>query len=166
MVMDCVNFRGHNLVLRNGMKVRFAIFAVLLTVLAATVFGAQIDVGKLPPPATAPVEFTKDVQPLLAEKCYGCHGPRRQEAGLRFDVKADALKGSENGPVILPGKSAESLMIRAVSQLGELKMPKKGDRLTPEQVGILRAWIDRGVQWPEAVADNKARDHWAFKAPV
>jgi len=148
------------------MKVRFAIFAVLSTALAATAPGAQIDVSKLPPPATAPVDFTKDVQPLLAEKCYGCHGPRRQEAGLRFDVKADALKGSENGPVILPGKSAESLMIHAVSQLGDLKMPKKGDRLTPEQVGILRAWIDRGAQWPEAVADNKARDHWAFKVPV
>jgi hypothetical protein len=147
------------------MKVHFVILAVLSGA-AMVAAGAQIDVSKLPPVATGPVDFTKDVQPLLAEKCYGCHGPRRQEAGLRFDVKADALKGSENGPVILPGKSAESLMIHAVSQLGDLKMPKKGDRLTPEQVGTLRAWIDRGAQWPETVADNKARDHWAFKAPV
>jgi hypothetical protein len=148
------------------MKARFAISTVFSMTLTGAALAAQIDVNKLPPAATAPVDFGKDVQPLLAEKCYGCHGPRRQEAGLRFDVKADALKGSENGPVIVPGKSAESLMIHAVSQLGDLKMPKKGERLTAEQVGILRAWIDRGAQWPENVADNKARDHWAFKAPV
>src|SRR5258705_11016709 len=148
------------------MKVRFAILAVLSVALARAAPGAQIDISKLPPPASGPVDFTKDVQPLLAEKCYGCHGPRRQEAGLRFDVKVDALKGSENGPVIVPGKSAESLMVHAVSQLGDLKMPKKGERLTAEQVGILRAWMDRGAQWPENVADNKGRDNWALKAPT
>src|SRR5688572_24010275 len=129
-------------------------------------FAADIAATKLPPPATRPIDFAKDVQPILAESCYGCHGPKRQEAGLRFDLKADALKGSENGPVILPGKSAESRIIHAVSQLGELKMPKKGERLSAEQVGILRAWIDQGAQWPEtAVAKNEGADHWAFKAP-
>jgi len=128
---------------------------------------AEIDKSKLPPAATRPVDFAKDVQPIFAESCYGCHGPKRQEAGLRFDIKEDALKGSENGPVIVPGKSAESLLVHAVSRLGDLKMPKKGEPLSAEQVGILRAWIDAGAQWPEnAVADKKdARDHWAFKAP-
>src|SRR5688572_764220 len=148
------------------MKNRAAVLIGALVALAAT--AADIDTSKLPPPVTRPVDFAKDVQPLLAESCYGCHGPKRQEAGLRFDLKEDALKGSENGPVILPGKSAESLMIHAVSRLGDLKMPKKGEPLSTEQVGILRAWIDQGAQWPEnAVADkNDPRDHWAFKAPV
>jgi mono/diheme cytochrome c family protein len=129
---------------------------------------AEVDTSKLPPAVTRPVDFAKDVQPIFAESCYGCHGPKRQEAGLRFDLKEDALKGSENGPVIRPGKSAESVVIHAVSWAGELKMPKKGDRLSAEQVGILRAWIDQGARWPEtAVADKKdGRDHWAFKAPT
>ena len=136
--------------------------------MAAAAMAANIDTSKLPPPVTRPVDFAKDVQPILAEACYACHGPKRQEAGLRFDLKDDALKGSENGPVIVPGKSAESLLIHAVSRLSELKMPKKGDPLSAEQVGILRAWIDSGAQWPEtAVADkNDPRDHWAFKAPA
>jgi hypothetical protein len=131
-------------------------------------WGADVDASKLPPAATRPVDFVKDVQPVFAESCYGCHGPKRQEAGLRLDVKADALKGSENGPVIVPGKSAESLLVHAVSRLGELKMPKKGEPLSAGQVGILRAWIDQGAPWPEsAVADKRdGRDHWAFQRPV
>ena len=133
---------------------------------AAAAFGADIDFAKLPPPVTRPVDFAKDVQPIFAESCYGCHGPKRQEAGLRFDIKADALKGSENGPVIVPGKSAESIVIHAVSRLGDLKMPKKGEPLSNEQVGLLRAWIDQGAQWPEVAVAEKKDDHWAFKAPA
>src|SRR5688572_32225456 len=87
-------------------------------IVALSATAAEIDPSKLPPPITRPVDFTSDVQPILAESCYGCHGPKRQEAGLRFDVKEDALKGSENGPVIVPGKSAESLLVHAVSQIG------------------------------------------------
>src|SRR5687767_7849089 len=136
--------------------------------MAAGVMAADIDTSKLPPSVTRPVDYAKDVQPLLAESCYGCHGPKRQEAGLRLDLKEDALKGSESGPVIVPGKSAESVIVHAVSRLGELKMPKKGEPLSVEQVGILRAWIDGDAQWPEtAVADKSdPRDHWAFKAPA
>jgi mono/diheme cytochrome c family protein len=133
---------------------------------AAMVGAADVDTSKLPPAATRPIDFAKDVQPIFAESCYGCHGPKRQEVGLRFDVKEDALKGSENGPVIVPGKSAGSRVIHAASHLGDLKMPKKGERLTAEQVGILRAWIDQGAQWPESVAKSDGRDHWAYKSPV
>src|SRR5688572_24991825 len=134
--------------------------------MAVSAMAAEIDLSKLPPPVTRPVDFAKDVRPIFAESCYSCHGPKRQEAGLRFDIKADALKGSENGPVIVPGKSAESLVIHAVSRLGELKMPKKGEPLSTEQVGILRAWIDQGAQWPETAVADQRGDHWAFKAPV
>src|SRR5688572_28788285 len=134
--------------------------------MAVSAMAAEIDLSKLPPPATRPVDFAKDVQPIFAESCFGCHGPKRQEAGLRFDIKADALKGSENSPVIVPGKSADSLIIHAVSRLGELKMPKKGEPLSTEQVGILRAWIDQGAQWPETAVADKRGDHWSFKAPV
>jgi cytochrome c553/mono/diheme cytochrome c family protein len=128
---------------------------------------AAIDISRLPAAAERKVDFVKDVQPILSASCYNCHGPKRTEAGLRFDRRSDALKGSENGPVIVPGKSAESLVVHAVSWLkDDLKMPKKGERLAPEQVGILRAWIDQGAIWPDSASGEKKIEHWAFKAPV
>src|SRR5438128_685492 len=98
------------------------------------------DATKLPPAATRPIDFARDIQPIIAEHCYQCHGPKKEEATLRLDLKERAFKGGESGPVIIPGKSAESLLIQAVSRLKEdLKMPKKGDPLTAEQIGLLRA---------------------------
>src|SRR5439155_1653910 len=111
---------------------------------------AEVDVSKLPPPASRNVDFVKDIQPILARSCYECHGEQKQEALLRWDAKEIALKGSEHGPVIVPGKSAQSVMIHLVTGLkGEDKlMPQKGERLTAEQIGLLRAWIDQGADWP------------------
>src|SRR2546430_17721834 len=95
---------------------------VLQSLMAATV-----DPAKIPPAAERQVDFAKDIEPIFANSCYNCHGPRKQEASLRLDQKADALKGSENGPVILPRKSKESVLIQAVSWArDDLKMPKKG----------------------------------------
>lgn len=132
---------------------------------------AEADPAKLPPAATRKVEFAKDIEPLFANNCHSCHGPKKQESALRLDLKADALKGGETfgAAVIVPGKSAESVLVQAVAHThSEVKMPKKGERLTAEQIGLLRAWIDQGAEWPQtAVADAKdPRDHWAFKAPV
>src|SRR6266850_2984759 len=125
--------------------------------------------ARLPPPAKRPVNFVKDIQPIFATHCYECHGDKKQEAQFRLDSKDVALKGGELGPAILPGKSAESLLIQAVSGVKtDLTMPKKGERLTAEQVGLLRAWIDQGANWPGS-ADVQRKDpkgHWAFKAPV
>ncbi len=138
----------------------------------ATLAAAAIDLAKLPPAATRPVDFVKDIEPLLANSCYSCHGPTKQESALRLDLKAEALKGGGEfeSRTIIPGKSAESVLVQAVAHMHpDLKMPKKGDRLTADQVGLIRAWIDQGAIWPEsAVASDKksAKDHWAFKAPV
>jgi mono/diheme cytochrome c family protein len=131
---------------------------------------AEQSAGKLPPAATRHVDFAKDIEPIFANSCYGCHGPKKQESALRLDQKAGAMKGGDSfGAVaIVPGKSAESVLIQAVAQAHpDLKMPKKGDRLTVEQVGLLRAWIDQGAEWPETTATGKdKREHWAFKAPA
>src|SRR5437764_268565 len=131
---------------------------------------AGADVAMLPPPANRKIDFVKDIQPILARSCYECHGPKKAEAELRWDAKDIAIKGGEHGPVIEPGKSAESLMIQLVAGLkGEDKvMPQKGDRLTTDQIGLLRAWIDQGAEWPESasVKVEDKRNHWAFKAPV
>ena len=131
---------------------------------------AATDTSKLPPAASRKVDFAADVQPIFQGKCYDCHGPRKQEASLRWDQKAAALKGGESGAAIVPGKSADSLLIHAVAQIrDDLKMPKKGEPLTAEQVGILRAWIDQGAEWPDslsAAATQPVTNHWAFKVPV
>src|SRR5438128_6170149 len=130
----------------------------------------EVDVSKLPPSASRMVDFVKDIQPILAKRCYECHGEKKQEALLRWDAKEIALKGSERGPVIVPGKSAQSVMIHLVAGLrGEDNvMPQKGERLTPEQIGLLRAWIDQGADWPESasVKVEDKRQHWGFKAPL
>jgi len=141
---------------------------LLLLAPLAIASAANVDVSKLPPSATRPVDFTRDVQPIFEASCWNCHGPKRTESGFRLDQRDAALKGGERGGDIIPGKSAESLLIHAVSGLhDELKMPKKGEKLTAEQVGILRAWIDQGAQMPEKLAGAKdAANHWAFKAPV
>ncbi len=136
---------------------------------ALAIAAAAVDVSRLPPPAARPVDFVRDIQPIFAQNCHGCHGPKKQEAAFRLDAKEVALKGGELGPAIVPGKSAESLLIHLVGGLVEGKrMPRKGEPLSTEQVGLLRAWIDQGAPWPESasvkVVDN--RDHWAFKAPV
>ena len=126
--------------------------------------------ASLPRPANRKIDFVEDIQPVLATRCYDCHGPKKAEAALRWDAREVALKGSEHGPVIVPGNSAESLMIQLVAGLkGEEKvMPQKGERLTPEQIGLLRAWIDQGANWPDhaSVKLEDKRNHWAFKLPA
>lgn len=82
--------------------------------------------------------------------------PRRdkQKGKLRLDGKAEALKGGETGPAIKAGDSAGSLLIQVVAGTNADidKMPPKGYSLTADQIGLLRAWIDQGVAWPDAGA--------------
>ena len=131
---------------------------------------ATVDHTKLPPVASRKIDFVKDVQPLLERSCYGCHGEKQQKGDLRWDVKELATKGGTSGKAFIPGKSAESHVIQLVAGLDpENVMPKRGDRLTAEEVGILRAWIDQGAVWPDGVDKVKWTDptkHWAFKAPA
>ena len=124
----------------------------------------------MPPPAAGKIDYVKEIQPIFAHNCYECHGPKKQEHDLRLDQRTTALKGGESGPAFVAGNSANSLLIHAVAGLKEdlARMPKKRDPLTAEQIGLLRAWIDQGADWPEnAPAETKdPSKHWAFKAPV
>ncbi len=146
--------------------------ALLAACLPLGGLAADLDLAKLPPPDTRTVDFATDIQPLLAKNCLRCHGAGKQESGFRLDRRADALKGGElfAGRAIVPGKSAESILVQAVAHIHpDLKMPKKGDRLSAEQVGLVRAWIDQGASWPESAVTSAGVDpskHWAFKAPV
>src|SRR5919108_391153 len=107
------------------------------------------------PSAVAPrVDYDKEVRPLLAQHCYACHGDEVQQAGLRLDRRQAALRGGDYGPVIVPGKSAESKLIRrVVDGDGGMQMPPTG-ALSPEDIGVLRAWIDQGAEFRNDVPDD------------
>src|SRR5437867_1878050 len=100
--------------------------------------------------AQQPPDFVRDVQPVLESRCWSCHGAKLQLHGLRLDRRADALKGGGSGvPAIVPGASAQSLLIKYVSGLDkDVIMPPSGDRLKPAEIEQLRAWIDGGAAWP------------------
>src|SRR4051794_27055667 len=95
---------------RLGMAVSLVVGTLLVAHCSAN--AAEADTAKLPPASAATVDFVKDIQPILAKNCYSCHGPDRQKAELRWDVKAIAFRNGEHGPAILPGKSAASQMIQ------------------------------------------------------
>src|SRR4051794_38815797 len=94
--------------------------------------------------AAAPPDFAKEVEPLLRTHCVKCHGPEKQKGGLRFDVKSEALKKGDSGErSIVPGKATESELIRRVTSTDkDLRMPSEGEPLTPEQIDVLRRWVD------------------------
>ena len=124
----------------------------------------SLDVSKLPVAAKVTADFSRDIQPLFAVRCVKCHGAEKQEGGLRLDAKLPAMTGGDSGKVIEPGKSAESRLIHLVSGLErDNPMPPKGVPLTVYEIGLLRAWIDQGAQWPDLGAVAKIQsDHWSF----
>src|SRR5437870_2861037 len=93
------------------------------------------------PAATSEVQtlFEKHIRPVLVEKCQSCHGAKRQRGGLRLDSRASVLKGGDSGPAVLAGQPDASLLLRAVRQQGELKMPPR-DKLSAETVEALANW--------------------------
>ena len=102
---------------------------------------------KLPPAASRKVDYKQDIQPLLEQKCYSCHGPEVQQAGLRLDLRQNALRGGDYGPVLKIGDSAASKLIRrVVDGDGGLQMPPTG-ALSDDEIGLLRAWIDQGAEF-------------------
>src|SRR5712692_5288328 len=123
----------------------------LLCVLAPP---ATAQSSKLPPPANIQIDFKRDVKPILQANCYSCHGPSQQLSGLRLDLSVPALRGGDSGKVILAGNSAQSkLILRLAGSAAGLQMPPTG-ALGGEDIGILRAWIDQGANWPDATVEE------------
>jgi hypothetical protein len=127
------------------------------------------DVSGLPPPSNQEVSFQRDVEPIFAKRCHVCHGPSQQMQGLRLDRGTEALRGGYAGPVIVAGDSAGSKLIQMVAGAVDGKiMPPAGEAVSPYEIGLLRAWIDRGAVWPESdsqavVSERPAELHWAFR---
>jgi hypothetical protein len=125
-----------------------------LTLFAFSAFGA----GR----SRAPLDFNRDIRPILAENCFACHGPdkNKRKAGLRLDRREDATTALESGGfAIVPGQAAQSKLLSLVAtERDEDRMPppKTGKRLSAEQIARLRDWIAQGAAWKE---------HWSYLAP-
>jgi hypothetical protein len=120
--------------------------------------------------AAEPVDYLRDIKPLLTARCYACHGGLQQKGALRLDTAKFVREGGNSGPAVVPGKAAESLLIAHVTASGgKRRMPPAdlGEALSEKQVALLRAWIDQGAGGP---ADEKPeadpKNHWAFRTPV
>ena len=117
------------------------------------------------PPSATPVDYVRDVRPIFRAKCSMCHNESDAGGGLRLDGAEHAMKGGDSGPAIVAGNGAESRLIQAIEQLGDLKMPppEEGKPLEPAQIQILRNWIDQGAAVPEGETQVQ---HWSFQKPV
>jgi len=127
--------------------------------------------ASLPPASLKKVNFTTEIQPIFAASCLNCHGSKKQKGGLALHRKASAMAGGDDGPVIVPGKSLESRLIRYVGGLDDdHPMPPEGagKPLTPDQISLLRGWIDQGADWPDdsRSGSSETSDHWSFRRPV
>lgn len=115
------------------------------------------------PAAEAPrVDFTKQIAPLLLERCIDCHGPKEQKGDLRLDAKEHLFAADE--PSVVPGKPDDSDLLRRLglpADDDEL-MPQKGEALSKEQQQLFRAWIVQGAEWPEA-GDTWLREQLAAR---
>src|SRR5579872_926100 len=142
--------------------------------------------GTAPSPAgetgSAEAEFfEKRIRPVLVEKCYACHSAEAQQqnklrARLRLDTRAGLRAGGANGPVVVAGKPADSLLMQALQYDGPVKMPPKG-KLPDTVIADFEAWIKNGAvdprpetpvvgREPRAIDIEKGRDFWAYRRPA
>ena len=111
-------------------------------------------------------DFGRDVKPLLAKHCVSCHGPKLARSSLRLDTATAVRAGGENGAVVVPGKSGESLLVKMIEGAKGVKpMPPKGPRLSADEVAVLRRWIDGGAKIPadEKIVARPGASHWSFQ---
>ncbi len=151
---------------------------ITLGVLFATLTFAPPSRGDDPIEEGAPVDFARDVQPILARACQKCHGAEKRRGGLRLDERESAFAGGDSGePAIRAGKVDESPLLKRVSTGDAAKrMPLRGDPLSASEIALLSRWIAQGARWPDVkskapVATGRAeltvtdadREHWAFR---
>jgi hypothetical protein len=134
---------------------------ILTSRLAAFVVAAQAPF--------APVDFARDVRPILATSCISCHGPETAENELRVDSRAALLRGGLSASALVPGSGEASLLYqRLVSDDPDFRMPYYSDPLTEAQIETIRRWIDEGAPWPDGidlVPNRSTPTHWSFVPP-
>ncbi len=118
--------------------------------------------GGAAPLLGATIDFARDIRPILANRCYDCHGDEKPKGGLQLTTRAHALRGGESGePALVAGQGAKSLLIQRLTTTDDDDvMPQKGERLATREIALLRDWIDQGAIWPDHLK------HWAYEKPV
>jgi hypothetical protein len=118
--------------------------------------------------------FERKIRPVLVNRCYECHAAgAKVKGGLRLDTRAGMLKGGDNGPTLVAGKPAASLLIKAINYDGDLQMPPKG-KLSAQIIADFSAWIEMGAPDPRddsasserklgTIEINEARRFWSFQ---
>jgi hypothetical protein len=153
-------------------RARLPIVTLCLLSCGVLLCGSAVQAGDVSPGDF----FEAKIRPLLASRCFECHGPKKQESDLRLDQRDAAMKGNADGPVIVPGQPEKSRLIAAVSYHSDIKMPPKG-KLPDQAVADLTTWIRLGAPWPAGSASSApgveslatmnpveaARRHWAFQ---
>jgi hypothetical protein len=115
---------------------------------------ADPDISKLPPAAKKEgLTFDKDIKPMLENSCLKCHGAEKPKSKYRVDSREAFIKGGDSEEAsVVPGKSEKSPVVHYVADLVvDMEMPPtdkrdKYPKMTPEQIGLLRAWIDQGAK--------------------
>ena len=136
------------------MNLKSAIALTASLGVASFALAADVDTSKLPAPSTKTgLTFATDIKPIFDASCIKCHGAQKPKAKLSLDSLAGTLKGSENGKVIEPGKSEKSVLVLNIAHLGDeddfMPPPKNKmglKKLTDDQIGLVRAWIDQGAK--------------------
>src|SRR5262245_26571841 len=132
--------------------------AVMLGVMGLIVCRAILSFAATEASTIPPVDFNRDIRPILADNCFACHGPdeKQRQARLRFDTKEGAF--AKPG-VIVPGEAAKSKLVQRITAKDpDQLMPPvySGHKLSEKQIDLLRRWIDEGAKW---------ETHWAYLAP-
>ena len=127
--------------------------------LAMTVSFAWTQLSRADTPE--PIDFNRDIRPILSENCFKCHGPDEEQrrAKLRLDTKEGAFADRRGSKAIVPGDLKKSVLVERIESKDEFEVmppPKSGKSLKPEQIALIKAWIKQGATW---------EDHWAFVTP-
>ena len=117
--------------------------------------------------------FEREIRPVLASRCFKCHAGDEPEHGLRLTSRQGIISGGQRGPAAVAGKPEASLLIKAIRHEGELKMPRRGDKLSDAQIAAFEQWITKGLPWPaqekvlarakQFTISDADRNHWAFR---
>jgi len=140
-----------------------AMLGVFCLSLAVPARSTVVDAPQAEKPITADQAgfFESKIRPVLVESCLGCHGEKTQIAGVRLDSRAAILGKVDSGPIVVPGKPDESLLIKVIRYNGPIKMPKS-KKLPANQIADLEAWVEMGAPWPKAAASGSIQEGQAL----
>ena len=108
--------------------------------------------------AEEPADYGRDIKPIFQKHCITCHGPEKQESGLRLDSVKFLKRGGDRGAAFAAGKSAESLLYQSLVGKGDVsEMPAEGPKLNRDQIALIRRWIDEGAKTSQRQNPSRAR---------